>query len=82
MTNLTIEKDIKNGNKNIKITNVENELLYNYYNQTTWRDFHVIPFSNSKIKDYLPNYQNVYNTYKNIITDLDSTMYVKEAYNE
>ncbi len=82
MTNLTIEKDIKDGEKSIKIKNVENELLYNYYNQNTWRDFHVIPFSNSLIKKYLPNYKSIYNNYKNIITSLDSTMYVKEAYNE
>lgn len=81
MTNLTIEKNVKNGKKSIKITNVENELLYNYYNQNTWRDFHVIPFSSPKIKDYLPNYQDVYNTYKNIVKDLDSNMYVKNPYN-
>ena len=53
MTSLKIEKDIKNNQTSVKITNVENELLYNYYNQSTWRNFKVIPFSNPKIKEYL-----------------------------
>lgn len=77
MTNLTIEKDIKNEETTIKITNVENELIYNYYNQSTWRDFHVIPFSNEQIKTYLPNYKTVYETYKEIVQSIDNNMYVK-----
>lgn len=67
MTSLKIEKDIKNNQTSVKITNVENELLYNYYNQSTWRNFKVIPFSNPKIKEYLPNYKEVYNTYKAVV---------------
>ena len=77
MTNLTIEKDIKDGKTTVKITNVENELIYNYYNTGTWRDFHVIPFSNEQIKTYLPNYKTVYETYKKVVESMDSTMYVK-----
>ncbi len=77
MTNLTIEKDIKDGKTTIKITNVENELIYNYYNTSTWRDFHVIPFSNEQIKAYLPSYKTVYETYKKVVQSMDSNMYVK-----
>lgn len=77
MTNLTIEKDIKDDITSVKITNVENELIYNYYNQSTWRDFHVIPFSNEKIKTYLPSYKTVYETYKNVVQSIDSNIYVK-----
>ena len=77
MTNLTIEKDIKDGITSVKITNVENELIYNYYNQSTWRDFHVIPFSNEQIKTYLPNYKTIYETYKQVVQSMDSSMYVK-----
>ena len=77
MTNLTIEKDIKNKETTIKITNVENELIYNYYNQSTWRDFHVIPFSNEQIKTYLPSYKTVYEKYKQVVQSMDSNMYVK-----
>lgn len=79
MTSLKIEKDIKDNQTTIKITNVENELLYNYYNQSTWRDFKVIPFSNPIIKEYLPNYKEVYNTYKQVVQKMNNEMTVKEA---
>ena len=79
MTNLKIEKDIKNNQTSVKITNVENELLYNYYNQSTWRNFKVIPFSNQKIKEYLPNYKEVYNTYKAVVQKMDNEITVKDA---
>ena len=77
MTNLTIEKDVNDGNTSIKITNVENELIYNYYNTSTWRDYHIIPFSSEQIKTYLPNYKTVYETYKKVIQSMDNNMYVK-----
>ena len=79
MTNLKIEKDIKNNQTSVKITNVENELLYNYYNQSTWSNFKVIPFSNPKIKEYLPNYKEVYNTYKAVVQKMDNEITVKDA---
>ena len=79
MTNLKIEKDIKNNQTSVKITNVENELLYNYYNQSTWRNFKVIPFSNPKIKEYLPNYKEIYNTYKAVVQKMDNEITVKDA---
>ena len=44
--------------KIIKISDVSNELIYNYYNQSTWRGFKVIPFSNPDISKYLPDYKN------------------------
>lgn len=79
MTSLKIEKDIKNNQTSVKITNVENELLYNYYNQSTWRNFKVIPFSNPKIKEYLPNYKEIYNTYKAVVQKIDNEITVKDA---
>ena len=79
MTSLKIEKDVKGKEKSIKITNVENELIYNYYNQSTWRGFKVIPFSNPKIKEYLPNYKEVYNTYKAVVQKMDNEITVKDA---
>lgn len=79
MTSLKIEKDIKNNQTSVKITNIENELLYNYYNQSTWRNFKVIPFSNPKIKEYLPNYKEVYNTYKAVVQKMNNEITVKDA---
>ena len=76
MTNFTIEKDVKDGKTSIKIKEVENELIYNYYNQNTWSGFKVIPFSNPEIKNYLPGYKDVYNTYKEVVQRLDNSMVV------
>lgn len=81
MTSFMIEKTVKGEEVTVKINNVENELIYNYYNQSTWRGFKVIPFSNPAIADYLPNYKTVYNTYKEVVQRLDSEMYVKELAN-
>ena len=78
MTNFTIEKDIIDGKSSIKITNVENELIYNYYNQSTWSNFYVLPFSNSEIGQYLPNYKSLYETYKSVVQKYDSEIVVKE----
>ena len=78
MTDFKIEKKVVGDEVDIKITNVQNELIYNYYNQSSWRGFIVIPFSNPVIASYLPNYQNVYETYKSIVQSMDSSMYVKE----
>lgn len=82
MTSLRIEKTVYGDEVTIKVDTVENELIYNYYNQSTWRGFVVIPFSNSEIVKYLPNYKKVYETYKKIVQNMDSTMYVKEMYSE
>ena len=78
MTSLRIEKTVYGDEVTIKIDNVENELIYNYYNQSTWRGFKVIPFSNPDIAKYLPNYKKVYETYKEVVQRLDNSMYVKE----
>ena len=82
MTSLKIEKSVKGEDVNIKISNVENELIYNYYNQSSWRGFKVIPFSNPDIANYLPDYKNVYETYKKVVQNMDSSMYVKELASE
>ena len=80
MTSLKIEKIVFQGETTINVTNVENELIYNYYNQSTWREFKMIPFSNPEIKTHLKNYQAVYNKYKGVVQSIDSTMVVKPAY--
>ena len=69
MSSLTITKTVEGDKKEITIDNVENELIYTYY--TNWSRFKVIPFSNPAIKEYLPSYQNTYNTYANVIASDD-----------
>ena len=80
MSSLNITKTTKGEETSIKIDNVENELIYTYYNQATWSNFKVIPFSNSAIADYLPNYKSVYERYKKVVQLYDEDMYVVPVY--
>ena len=79
MTSFKIEKTVKGNDKQIKISDVNNELIYNYYNQASWSGFKIIPFSNPDIANYLPNYRNVYETYKKVVQGLDSNMQINDA---
>ena len=80
MSSLNITKTTKGEETSIKIDNIENELIYTYYNQATWSDFKVIPFSNSNIAKYLPDYKNVYERYKKVVQLYDEDMYVVPVY--
>lgn len=79
MSSLEITKTIKGDNINISIDNIDNELIFTYYNKSTWRDFKVIPFSNSEISKYLPNYKSVYQRYKEIVQKYDKNIDVVEV---
>ena len=78
MTGFKITKIVKGNNKSTKISDVSTELVYTYY--SGFRNFKVVPFSNAKIKDYLPGYMKTYETYKSVIQKYDSNMYVVPAY--
>ena len=69
MSSLNITKKVTGEKVEITIDNVENDLIYTYY--TGWRYFKVIPFSNPEIKNYLPGYTDVYNTYAKVIKSED-----------
>ena len=69
MSSLDITKTVYKGKTTIKIDNINNNLIYTYY--TGWSKFQVIPFSNSEIKNYLPGYKNVYDTYAKVIASDD-----------
>ena len=76
MSSLRITKTTKGEESSIKIDNIKNELIYNYYNQATWSNFKVIPFSNPDIAKYLPSYQKVHERYKKVVQLYDKDMYV------
>ncbi len=77
MTSFKVTKTTKGDEVKVEVEDVENQLLYAYYNQSTWKNFKVIPFSDPDIKDYMKNYESVYNTYKKVVQKLDEDMYVK-----
>ena len=82
MSSLRITKTTKEGKSSIKIDNVENEFIYTYYNQATWSNFKVIPFSHKDIAKYLQGYQKVHERYKKIVQMYDEDMVVVPAYSE
>ena len=69
MSSLTITKSEKDNETNITIDNIQNELIYTY--QKNYNNYLVIPFSNPDIKNYLEDYQKVYDTYSKIILSED-----------
>lgn len=77
MGSLKITKTVKGKKKEVKIDSVKTQLLFNYYNRATWRGYKVIPFSNPDIANYLPNYQSVYETYKNVVQKYNSDIEVE-----
>ncbi len=74
MSNLEIVKTVKGDQKTIKIQNVENELIYTYYNG--FKNFKVIPFS-QMTEEYNKNYKSLYDSYSQIVKKLDPNQVVK-----
>ena len=76
LATFTVNKETTNGETKITFTNLQHELLYSYYNQGTWGEYCVIPFSNKEIKEFMPEYKEVYETYKQQFTKRDPSLYV------
>lgn len=71
LSSIKITKNIdKDNNSSIELSDLNNELIY-----TTNKDgYKIIPFSNPDIKDYLNDYERVYNKYANIVRSIDSSI--------
>ena len=71
LSSIKITKNIdKDNNSSIKLSDLNNELIY-----TTNKDgYKIIPFSNPDIKDYLNDYERVYNKYADIVRSIDSSI--------
>ena len=71
MTSVDIIKEEKNGQSTIKLDNLNNELLYNYYKKgSRWTDFKVIPFSQMN-ETYNQDYKRLYEKYSSIVKMYD-----------
>ena len=71
MSSIDVIKEEKDGKVNIKLDNLNNELLYNYYHKgSRWTNFKVIPFSQMNVS-YNSDYQRLYNKYSEVVRMYD-----------
>lgn len=74
MTELMTSVDIIKENNEIKLENLNNELLYNYYEKgSTWHNFKVIPFSKIN-ENYNQDYRRLYDKYSNVVKMYDQNI--------
>lgn len=75
LSSIDIVKEVKDNNTTIKLENLNNDLIYTYHNN--YKDFKVIPFSNSDINKYLDNVSSIYEKYSKYVTSLDNSINIK-----
>ena len=76
MSSVDIIKETKKGKTTIKLDNLNNELLYNYYQSGgKWHNFKVVPFSQMN-ETYNPDYKRLYEKYSNVVKMYDNNIKV------
>ena len=80
LATFTVRKSVEDGKVKITFEDLNNELMYCYYNQVTWADYMIIPFSSKDIGRFLPEYADVYEHYKDIFLQNDKTLPVAPLY--
>lgn len=81
MSSVDIVKTTKGDEVNIELTNLNNELLYNYYKKgSKWYDFKVIPFSKMN-ETYNYDYKRLYDKYSSVVKMYDENIPVKALSN-
>ncbi len=73
-----ITKTVDKNGSSLKVESTENQLIFTYHNGYNYNNFKVVPFSNPDISKYLPNYKEVFNHYKKVVTNLDDSIIVKD----
>ena len=73
MASIDIHKTVENGVSTIELRNPKAELLYTHSTYGKKRNFVVYPYT-SLNDEILPGYRDYYETYKNIVLSLDSSI--------
>ena len=73
MASIDIHKTVENGVSTIELRNPKAELLYTHSTYGRKRNFVVYPYT-SLNDEILPGYRDYYETYKNIVLSLDSSI--------
>lgn len=72
LTSIKITKTVIDGKSSIELSDLNNELIFTYYNN--FRNYKVVPFSNPNISKYLGDYRRVYNKYSAVIKNMDKSV--------
>lgn len=72
MTSIKITKTVKDGESEIVLSNLNNELLYTSH--PNWSNYKVVPFSSPDIKDYNSDYERLYNKYSAVVKNMDDAI--------
>lgn len=76
MSSVDIKKTTQKGKSKITLENLNNELLYNYYQKGgKWYNFKVVPFSQMN-ENYNPEYKRLYEKYSNVVKMYDQNIKV------
>ena len=74
MTSVDVIKEEKDGQATIKLDNLNNELLFNYYQKgSRWTNFKVIPFSMMN-ETYNSDYKRLYDKYSAVVKMYDQNI--------
>lgn len=81
MSMVDVVKTTKDGKSEIKLENLNNELLYNYYKaDSRWHDFKVIPFSQMN-ESYNSDYKRLYEKYSAVVRMYNSNIPIEPLSN-
>lgn len=76
MTSVDVIKEEKDGQVTTKLDNLNNELLFNYYQKgSRWTNFKVVPFSQMN-ENYNSDYQRLYDKYSAVVKMYDPNIKV------
>lgn len=79
MSMVDVIKEEKNGKTTIKLDNLNNELLYNYYQTgSKWTNFKVIPFSQMN-SSYNSDYKRLYEKYSGVVRMYNSDIKIENV---
>lgn len=73
MSSVKITKTVKDNETTIKLSDLNNELLYTYYNSDK-TEYKIIPFTSNDISTYNSDYERLYDKYSAVVKSMDDTI--------
>ncbi len=73
MSSVKITKKVKGTDTEITLSDLNNELLYTYYNSSQ-TEYKIVPFTSNDISTYNGDYERLYNKYSAVVKSIDDTI--------